>query len=152
MSEPSHFLNEAKELLPAAVTLRRRIHRKPELGLDLPETTQAVLDGLKGLDVEIARAPSTSGLMVSLTGTKAGSQSGRTILLRGDMDALPMPEETGLDFASEIPGRMHACGHDAHTAMLVQAVHLLHRHRDELPGTVSSCSSRARKAMPAPGA
>jgi amidohydrolase len=132
----SRFLDGAKELLPAAVTLRRRIHSHPELGLDLPMTTEAVLDGLQGLDVEIARSTRTSGLMVSLTGTKSGSQSGRTILLRGDMDALPMPEETGLDFASEIPGRMHACGHDSHTAMLVQAVHLLYRHRDELPGTV----------------
>jgi amidohydrolase len=136
MSDLTHFLGEAKELLPAAVALRRRIHKRPELGLDLPETTQAVLDGLSGLDVAIARGPSTSGLVVSLTGTKPGSQSGRTILLRGDMDALPMPEQTGLDFASEIAGRMHACGHDSHTAMLVQAVHLLHRHRDELPGTV----------------
>jgi hippurate hydrolase len=136
MSGLNRFLDEAKELLPAAITLRRRIHAKPELGLDLPLTTEAVLDGLKGLDVEIARGKSTSGLVVSLTGTKSGSQSGRTILLRGDMDALPMPEETGLDFASEIPGRMHACGHDSHTAMLVQAVHLLHGHRDELSGTV----------------
>src|SRR6516164_6787115 len=136
MSDLSRFLDEAKELLPDAIRIRRRIHKRPELGLDLPETTQAVLDGLSGLDVEIARGPSTSGLMVSLSGTKPGSQTGRTILLRGDMDALPMPEETGLDFASEIPGRMHACGHDSHTAMLVQAVHLLHRHRDELAGTV----------------
>src|SRR4051812_14325434 len=136
MSDMNRFLNEAKELLPAAVAIRRRIHRKPELGLNLPETTQAVLDGLVGLDVSIARGPSTSGLVVSLTGTKPGSQSGRTILLRGDMDGLPMPEETGLEFASKIPGRMHACGHDSHTAMLVSAVHLLHRHRDELPGTV----------------
>jgi hippurate hydrolase len=136
MAEMPNFLDEAKELLPAAVAIRRRIHAHPELGLDLPMTTQAVLDGLNGLDVEIARSKSTSGLIVSLTGTKAGSQSGRTILLRGDMDALPMPEDTGLEFASEIPGRMHACGHDSHTAMLVQAVHLLHRHRDELPGTV----------------
>jgi amidohydrolase len=136
MSELKRFLDEAQELLPAAVALRRRIHRQPELGLDLPLTTQAVLDGLAGLDVAIARGPSTSGLIVSLTGTKPASQTGRTILLRGDMDALPMPEETGLDFASDIPGRMHACGHDSHTAMLVQAVHLLHRHRDELPGTV----------------
>lgn len=136
MSDIATFLDEAHGLLPGAVDLRRRIHAKPELGLDLPLTTQAVLDGLAGLDVEIERGPSTSGLMVSLTGTKAGSQSGRTILLRGDMDALPMPEETGLPFASEFEGRMHACGHDAHTAMLVQAVHLLHRRRDELPGTV----------------
>jgi amidohydrolase len=136
MAELATFLDEAKELLPTAVALRRRIHAQPELGLDLPLTTQAVLDGLQGLDVEIARGKSTSGLIVSLTGTKSGSQSGRTILLRGDMDALPMPEETGLDFASQVPGRMHACGHDSHTAMLVGAVHLLHRHRDELPGTV----------------
>src|ERR1700720_2325091 len=136
MSELHRFLAEAQELLPAAIALRRRIHAKPELGLDLPLTTEAVLDGLQGLDVEIARGKSTSGLVVSLSGTKPGSQSGRTILLRGDMDALPMPEETGLDFASEIAGRMHACGPDAHTAMLVQAVHLLHRHRDQLAGTV----------------
>src|SRR5690348_16143206 len=128
MSELHRFLEEARGLLPAAVALRRRIHAKPELRLDLPLTTEAVLDGLRGLDVDIARGPSTSGLVVSLSGTKPG----RTILLRGDMDALPMPEETGLDYASEFAGRMHACGHDAHTAMLVQAVHLLHRHRDEL--------------------
>ena len=134
--EPKRFLDGARELLPDAIALRRRIHAKPELGLNLPLTTEAVLDGLRGLDVEIARGPSTSGLIVSLSGTRPGSQSGRTILLRGDMDALPMPEETGLGFASETAGRMHACGHDAHTAMLVGAVRLLHRHRDELAGTV----------------
>lgn len=136
MSDIARFLGEAEAMLPEAIALRRRIHAKPELGLDLPMTTEAVLDGLKGLDVQVARGPSTSGLVVSLTGTKPGSQSGRTILLRGDMDALPMTEETGVAYASEFEGRMHACGHDAHTAMLVQAVHLLHRHRDELPGTV----------------
>jgi len=132
MSELHRFLDEARALLPAAVVLRRRIHQKPELGLDLPLTTEAVLDGLKGLDVGIARGPSTSGLIVTLSGAKPG----RTLLLRGDMDALSMPEETGLAYASEFPGRMHACEHDSHTAMLVQAVHLLHRHRDELAGTV----------------
>src|SRR5579864_2660869 len=136
MSDLNNLLAEARELLPDCIALRRRIHAKPELGLDLPLTTEAVLAGLAGLDVEIARGKSTSGLVVTLSGTRPGSQSGRTILLRGDMDALPMPEETGLEFASEIQGRMHACGHDAHTAMLVEAVHLLHRHRDELAGTV----------------
>ncbi len=136
MSQFHRFLDEARALLPAAVTLRRRIHRKPELGLQLPLTTAAVLDSLAGLDVDIARGPSTSGLVVSLAGTKPAPRQGRTILLRGDMDALPMPEETGLDYASECAGRMHACGHDAHTAMLAQAVHLLHRHRDAFAGTV----------------
>jgi amidohydrolase len=132
MSELNRFLEEARGLLPAAIALRRRIHQKPELGLDLPLTTEAVIEGLNGLEVGIARGPSTSGLIVTLRGARPG----RTILLRGDMDALPMPEDTGLDFASEFPGRMHACGHDSHTAMLVQAVHLLHRHRDQLSGTV----------------
>jgi amidohydrolase len=132
MSELNRLLEEARGLLPAAIALRRRVHQKPELGLDLPLTTEAVIEGLNGLEVGIARGPSTSGLIVTLSGAKPG----RTILLRGDMDALPMPEDTGLDFASEFPGRMHACGHDSHTAMLVQAVHLLHRHRDELSGTV----------------
>ena len=132
MSELNRLLEEARGLLPAAIALRRRIHQKPELGLDLPLTTEAVIEGLNGLEVGVARGPSTSGLIVTLRGAKPG----RTILLRGDMDALPMPEDTGLDFASEFSGRMHACGHDSHTAMLVQAVHLLHRHRDELSGTV----------------
>src|SRR5262245_56701405 len=136
MSELQDFLDEARALLPAAVALRRRIHAKPELGLDLPLTTATVLEALRGLDVDIARGPSTSGLIVTLAGTGPGAKSGRTILLRGDMDALPMPEDTGLDYASEFPGRMHACGHDSHTAMLAQAVHLLHRHRDQLSGTV----------------
>jgi hippurate hydrolase len=126
------FLAEAKAMLPQAVALRRRIHAKPELGLHNPITAAAVEEHLAGLDVEIARGKSTSGLIVSL----AGKRKGKTILLRGDTDALPMPEDTGLPFASEVAGRMHACGHDAHTSMLVQAAHLLHRHRDDLAGTV----------------
>src|SRR5438067_13338293 len=96
----SRFLDESKELLPSAVLLRRRIHENPELGLDLPLTTQAVLDGVQGLDIEIARGTSTSGLIVPLTGTKPGSHSGRPILFRGDRGALPMPDATGLESAS----------------------------------------------------
>ena len=72
MSELHRFLDEARALLPAAVALRRRIHQKPELGLDLPLTTQAVLDELQGLDVGIARGPSTSGLIVTLDGATPG--------------------------------------------------------------------------------
>ena len=132
MSDLHRFLDEARELLPQTVALRRRIHRQPELGLDLPLTTAAVREALDGLPVEIAHGRSTSGLIVTL----AGDRPGRTILLRGDMDALPMPEDTGLDFASQVPGRMHACGHDSHTAMLAGAVRLLSRHKSELNGTV----------------
>src|SRR5258707_11107161 len=95
----NHFLDEAQELLPAAIALRRRIHAKPELGLHLPLTTEAVPEGLQGLDVEIARGKSPSGLVVSLSGTKPRSQTGLTVLLRGGMDALPKPEETRLNFS-----------------------------------------------------
>lgn len=128
----SHWLEDARARLPEAVALRRKIHRHPELGLHLPETTRAVREALAGLDVEIQEGPSTSGLMVTLR----GGRQGPTILLRGDMDALPMPEDTDLDFKSEVPGRMHACGHDSHVAMLVTAAHMMHARRDRLAGTV----------------
>lgn len=126
------FATEAAAVLSEAVALRRRIHEQPELGLHNPITSALVEEQLQGLDVAIARSTSTSGLVVSL----AGKRPGKTILLRGDTDALPMPEDTGLPFKSKIEGRMHACGHDAHTAMLVHAARLLHRHRDAFAGTV----------------
>lgn len=123
----------ARELLPAAVTMRRRIHAEPELGLQLPKTKAVVLESLAGLDLDISHSQNTSGLVATLE----GSRPGKRLLLRGDMDALPMPEDTGLEFASRIPGRMHACGHDSHTAMLAAAAHLLSQRRDELAGSVS---------------
>jgi amidohydrolase len=126
------WLHGAKSLLGDAVTLRRRIHEHPELGLHLPKTVAAVREVLDGLDVKIEHGPSSSGMIVTLQ----GPTQGRTILLRGDMDALPMPEDTGLAFASKEPGRMHACGHDSHTAMLAMAVKLLHANRGKLSGTV----------------
>jgi hippurate hydrolase len=123
---------EAARLLPETIELRRRIHRRPELGLELPETQRAVLDALEGLDLEVHTGGSTSAVVAELRGARPG----RTLLLRADMDALPMPEDTGLPFASEVDGAMHACGHDAHTAMLAGAAKLLHGMRDELAGTV----------------
>lgn len=132
MTGSKDWLTGAKKVLPDAVKLRRRIHQHPELGLHLPETTRAVKESLAGLDVTIDEGPQTSGLLVTLK----GATQGRTILLRGDMDALPMPEDTDLPFKSQIEGRMHACGHDSHTAMLASAVHLLHANRERLSGTV----------------
>jgi amidohydrolase len=122
----------ARALMPMVVALRRELHQFPELGLHLPETTRRAREALAGLDVEIVESKTTTSLMVTLR----GAQQGPTILLRGDMDALPMPEDTDLDFKSQNEGRMHACGHDSHTAMLVGAVHLLHKHRDKLNGNV----------------
>ena len=128
-----NWLSAAREMLPETVALRRRIHEHPELGLHLPKTVEAVREALAGLDVTYDEGPSTSGLIVTLK----GPSQGRTVLLRGDMDALPMPEDTEVPFKSKVPGAMHACGHDSHTAMLATAVKLLHARRDTLSGTVT---------------
>jgi len=123
---------EAQSLLPDIIDLRRRIHANPELGNDLPETTAAVLDAISDLDLEIRKSERTTGIVATLQGAKPG----RRILLRGDMDALPMPEDNDLTFASKNPGVMHACGHDSHTAMLVGAAKVLKQHQNELAGSV----------------
>ncbi len=130
--DPTRLLAEARELLSDSVQLRRRIHAEPEIGLDLPKTQAKVLDALSGLDLTIETGEQLSSVVATLT----GDGEGPTILLRGDMDALPMTEETGETFASTVPGAMHACGHDSHVAMLVGAARLLHDHRRELRGNV----------------
>jgi hippurate hydrolase len=115
-----------------AIALRRAIHADPELGLDLPRTTAKVKAALAGLPLEIREGPSTSGLVAILR----GPANGRTVLLRGDMDALPLHEDTGLAFTSLNQGAMHACGHDTHVAMLAGAARALCERRDRLAGTV----------------
>jgi hippurate hydrolase len=132
MADLAALLDEAKELLPELIELRRAIHAEPELGLELPKTREKVLERLEALPLEIETHKKTSAVVATLRGAKPG----RSILLRADMDALPMPEDTGLPFASKTPGAMHACGHDAHTAMLVGAARLLAARRGELSGSV----------------
>jgi hippurate hydrolase len=129
---PTGILQEARQMLDETIQLRRRIHRHPELGLSLPRTQAAVLEALDGLGLDVRTGQRTTSVIARLTGARPGP----TILLRGDMDALPMPEDTGLSFASEVPGAMHACGHDGHTAMLAGAARLLARRRDSLAGSV----------------
>src|SRR5262245_45931649 len=130
--KPSAILEDARTILGDAIELRRRIHRRPERGLTLPRTQAAVLEALEGLGLEVETGQRTTSVVARLRGARPGP----TILLRADMDALPMPEETGLPFASEVDGVMHACGHDAHTAMLVGAARLLSRRRESLGGSV----------------
>ena len=113
------------------VALRRDIHREPELGFDTEKTAEKVLAALDGLPLEIETGIAQNGIVATLRG-----HEGPTVALRADMDALPIEEDTGLPFASEIEGRMHACGHDAHTSMLVGAAHALSGMRDRLKGTV----------------
>src|ERR1700730_3259580 len=126
------LIEEARGLLGDVVQLRRSIHREPELGLDLPLTQAKVLEGLRGLPLEVRTGQRTSSVIADLRGRRPG----RTMLLRADMDALPLQEGTGLTFASTYAGKMHACGHDAHTAMLVGAARLLARRQAELAGTI----------------
>lgn len=130
--EISTLREEARDLLDETVALRRTLHQWPELGNDLPVTRENVLGALDGLPLDITLHETTSGIAAVLDGGKPGP----TVLLRGDMDALPMPEDTGLEFQSKIDGAMHACGHDTHTAMLVGAAKLLSARRADLPGRV----------------
>ncbi len=124
--------SQAQDLLGDTITLRRTLHEWPELGNELPITRDRVLESLDGLPLTVTTHESTSGIVALLE----GSRPGPTMLLRGDMDALPMPEDTGLEFASHVDGCMHACGHDTHTAMLSSAARLLSDRRDEIAGRV----------------
>ena len=124
--------DEAAKLAGEITELRHAIHSEPEIGLDLPKTQRKVLDALAGLPLEV----STGTAVSSVTAVLRGGRPGPVVLLRGDMDALPVTEETGLLYASAIPGTMHACGHDLHTAMLAGAAKLLCARQDEVPGTV----------------
>jgi hippurate hydrolase len=117
----SALLAKARAILPDLVGIRRRIHRRPEVGLDLPETQAVVVAELEKLGLQ----PRTGDGLSSVTAVIAPDRPGRTVLLRADMDALPLTEDTGLEFASEIEGRMHACGHDTHVAMLLGGARLL---------------------------
>jgi amidohydrolase len=119
-------------LLADAVALRRAIHREPELGLHCPKTTDKIKRALEGLPLEFREGPSTTGLIAILR----GPENGRTVLLRGDMDALPLVEDTDLSFSSQVTGAMHACGHDTHVAMLAGAAKALCAERERLAGTV----------------
>ena len=125
------LLAEAEALQPQLQKWRRTIHRNPEIGFDLPKTRALVKQAL----TEMGYRPQDCG-KAGILALAGGKRPGKTILLRGDMDALPIFEESGEVFASEVPGRMHGCGHDMHTAMMLGAARLLKAHEDELEGTV----------------
>jgi len=124
---PSHALRAAAEaILPYVVEVRRRLHRHPEIGLQLPMTQAVVADALRAIDLE----PRLGGTTTSVVAVIDGARPGPTILLRADMDGLPLREDTDLDFASEVDGAMHGCGHDTHVAMLLGAARLLVERRE----------------------
>ncbi len=124
------LLDEARALAPEITRLRRALHRCAGTGFDIEDTIKIVSDELSALGLAPRRC-GRAGL-VALVG---GKRPGPVFLLRADMDALPIAEESGVDFAAQ-SGKMHACGHDMHTAMLLGAARLLKTHEDELCGTV----------------
>ncbi len=125
------FPHPGATLVAHVKELRRRIHRQPELGFEEMLTSALVIGELERLGIAYRRVAQTG-----VVGVIRGGLPGKTVGLRADMDALPITERSGEPFASEIPGKMHACGHDAHTAMLLGAAEVLQTHRASVPGNV----------------
>ncbi len=133
LAELGPDLATAAEALDAdTIELRRAIHHDPELGLHLPETQMKITEALTGLGLDITLGESTTSIVADLDSGKPGP----TVLLRGDMDALPLQEDYPSDFKSKHDGRMHACGHDTHVAMLVSAAKLLADSKDSFTGKI----------------
>ena len=130
MPSPAELLQEASEYKDTLIGIRRELHQIPEFALKLPKTQERILASIQGLgEIHLGKDLNSIGLVIR------GGKPGPTVLLRADMDALSVKEETGLDFASS-NGFMHACGHDLHMAAAVGAAHLLATHKQELSGTV----------------
>jgi len=129
---------DSKAIAGELTELRAQLHQMPEVGLVLPRTQERVLAALDGLPLEISTGTATTSVTAVLRGGSTARPAAHppVVLLRGDMDGLPVQERTGLEFSSRIDGAMHACGHDLHTTMLVGAARLLAAHRDRLPGDV----------------
>jgi amidohydrolase len=125
-------IDEAEAMANDLAELRHAFHREPELGLHLPRTQARILDALSDLPLTVSAGDQLS----SVTAVLRGARPGPTVLLRGDMDALPVSEDVDVPFRSGIDGTMHACGHDLHTSMLVGAARLLSAHQDRLAGDV----------------
>lgn len=129
------LLHAAAALDSGTIELRRAIHQDPELGLDLPNTQGRIVEALSGLGLDITLGKSTTSVVADLDTGRPGP----TVLLRGDMDALPLTEDYVSDFQSQNEGKMHACGHDAHVAMLASAARLLCENSNELSGLARRC-------------
>lgn len=125
------ILHSARELQPWLIAIRRQLHRTPELGYQEHQTSALIRQQLQELGIDFEYPVATTGIVARI-----GRGQGPCVALRADMDALPIQEEADIDFRSEVPGRMHACGHDCHTAMLLGASRLLRQFKDQIPGTV----------------
>ncbi|NUM48409.1 MAG: amidohydrolase [Anaerolineales bacterium] len=138
-----NYLSEAESLFPYTQTLRRDFHQHPELGFQEVRTAGIVARELRDLGLEVSTGIAETGVVAIIEGGKPGPVA----LLRFDMDALPIHEETGATYASQTPGVMHACGHDGHTAIGLTVAKMLHTHRDELAGTVKLVFQPAEEGL-----
>lgn len=129
------FLERATELFPYTQTLRRDFHMHPELGFREIRTGGIVAKELEALGLEVTKGVGKTGVVGLLEGAKPGP----TLLLRFDMDALPITEDTGAEYSSTNPGVMHACGHDGHTAIGLTVAKILNEHKNELSGNIKFC-------------
>ncbi len=137
------FLSEAQALFDYTRTLRRDFHMHPELGFQEFRTAGIVAKELTGLGLEVTTGIGGTGVVALIEGVKPGP----VVLVRADMDALPITEETGASYASQNPGVMHACGHDGHTAILLTVAKMLLAHRSELSGTVKLVFQPAEEGL-----
>lgn len=128
----ANFLSEAREIQSDLAAIRRHIHQEPEIGLDLPKTQAKIVAALDGLGLEVMTGKGLS----SVTAVLRAGKSEKTVLLRADMDALPVTELADLAYKSQIDGAMHACGHDLHVSMLIGAARLLVKNKSQLNGDV----------------
>src|SRR6185437_3358148 len=127
---PAELLERARSIQPWIVSVRRELHRHPELMFDLVHTSGVVRRELDALDIPYEHPVAETGIVATI-----GTGDGPCVALRADMDALPIHEDAEVEFRSEIDGRMHACGHDCHTAMLLGAARLLKDIEPSLAGT-----------------
>ena len=131
------LFEQAKEMMQELVNWRRSLHQNPELGLSLPQTSAFVQKQLDEMGIAYKTLVNGSAVLAQV-----GPEEGRCFMLRSDMDALPIQEETGLPFSSHNPGRMHACGHDLHTVILLGAAKLLKMHEQQRPGKAALPAGR----------
>jgi amidohydrolase len=139
----NNFLQQAQQLFPYTQSLRRDFHMHPELGFREIRTGGIVAKELEALGVEVTKGVGKTGVV----GWLEGSKPGPTLLLRFDMDALPITEETGAQYTSQNPGTMHACGHDGHTAIGLTVAKILNEHKNELAGNIKFCFQPSEEGL-----
>lgn len=137
--------SELDAIFPETVSLRRFFHQYPELSFQEEKTPAKILEYLNDLGIKTRTMVGGRGVV----GIIQGEQPGKTVAIRADFDALPIQDEKQVPYRSKIPGVMHACGHDAHTALLLSVAKALQTYRGHIKGTLSSFISLLRKCLPA---